>query len=121
MINRIILIGFPLLISSSIFAKSEPTKSDAIDTICGNVGEYSQSVMRSRQLGENIANNIQVVNKATKMTDSIKQYHKNIIYEAYKEPVWSTEENKESSITEFGNKMYLICAETLQKELENFD
>lgn len=119
--KRLLLIGIFLAITSSIFAKDEFTKSDAIDAICGNVGEYSQSVMRSRQLGENIANNIKVLNKTSKMSESTKQYYKHIIYEAYKEPVWSSKEYKENSITEFSNKMYLICAETFQKELSGIE
>ena len=73
--KRLLLIGIFLAITSSIFAKDEFTKSDAIDAICGNVGEYSQSVMRSRQLGENIANNIKVLNKTSKMSESTKQYY----------------------------------------------
>lgn len=119
--KKIILIGILLSISCNIFAKKEMTKGDAIDEVCGNVGEYAESVMRSRQLGENIVNSINVLTKATKMAEPIKQYYKNIVYEAYKEPKWSTKENQDNAVTEFSNKMYLICAEAFQKELSGLE
>ncbi|QQN40790.1 hypothetical protein [Acinetobacter sp. CS-2] len=119
--EKIILIGILLSTSCNIFAKNETTKGDAIDEICGNVGEYAESVMRSRQLGENIANSINVLNKAPKMAEPIRQYYKHIIYEAYKEPKWSTKENQDNAVTEFSNKMYLTCATAFQKELSDLD
>jgi len=119
--KKIFLAGVLLSASCSIFAKDNMTKGDAIDLICGDVGEYSESVMRSRQLGENIANNIAVLNKNKNMAELTKVYHKEIIYEAYKEPKWSTKENQDNAVTEFSNKMYLACARVFQKELSDLD
>lgn len=114
-----ILFPVILLITTSFgsFAKDEMTPNDAVDLICGGIGQYSESVMRSRQLGENIANNISLLNKNKNMAEPIKAYHREIIYEAYKEPKWSTKENQDNAVTEFSNKMYLTCATVFQKEL----
>lgn len=119
--KRILLVAALFTISFNGFAKEKMTPGDAIDLICGGIGEYSESIMRSRQLGENIANNIAVLNKNKNMAEPTKAYHKEIIYEAYKEPKWSTKENQDNAVTEFSNKMYLTCAKAFQKELSELD
>lgn len=119
--KRILLVAALFTISFNSFAKEKMTPGDAIDLICGGIGEYSESIMRSRQLGENIANNIAVLNKNKNMAEPTKAYHKEIIYEAYKEPKWSTKENQDNAVTEFSNKMYLTCAKAFQKELSELD
>ncbi|MGE8598241.1 hypothetical protein ACPF64_13815 [Acinetobacter sp. KB005] len=118
---RIFIILCTALVSVNVYAEKKMTKNDAIDVICGGIGEYAKSVMTSRQLGENIANNIAVLNKQKNMEEPIKSYHREIIYEAYREPKWSTKENQDNAITEFSNKMYMTCADAFQKELAGLE
>lgn len=119
--KRLLIAGGLLAASCGVFAKGEMTPDDAVDLICGGIGEYSESVMRSRQLGENIANNIAVLNKNKDMAEPIKAHYREIIYEAYREPKWSTRENQDNAVTEFSNKMYMACATAFRKELNNLD
>lgn len=116
--KKLFLAVLLLVTSFSGLAKDDMTPDDAIDLICGGIGGYSESIMRSRQLGETIANNIAFLNKNKDMAEPIKAYHREIIYEAYNEPRWSTKENQNNAVSEFSNKMYLTCARAFQKELK---
>lgn len=115
----ILLIAF-LTISCNSFSKTEMTKDSAIEGICGEMNDYAQSVMRSRQLGNSIVNNIKAVNNAN-MPKHIADYRKSIIYEAYKEPKFSTKENQDNAVNEFGNTVYLSCVQAFQKQLSDIE
>lgn len=117
--NKKLLVLIPI-ITLSTFTHGKMTKDDAIEEICGSIAKYSESVMQSRQLGGKMVDSIDVINKSG-VDDAIKNYHKSIVFEAYKEPKWATEKNQKNAVTEFSNKMYIVCSESFRSELQDLD
>lgn len=108
----LILAALVGLFSISVYAEKKPTKDEAIDSLCDSMQSYAQSVMRNRQLGGTAAESIRVINQK-KSTPALDNYMKAIVYDAYSEPKWETEANKENAIIEFGNNSYMQCVRAL--------
>lgn len=100
------------------FAKEEMTKNGAIEKICGESAEYAKVVMKGRQIGLPIIDAIKIVNKIESI--AVRDYYKSIVYDAYKEPKWSTEEYKINAEIEFSNEVYLTCVNTFQETLKDY-
>ncbi|WP_298146323.1 hypothetical protein [uncultured Acinetobacter sp.] len=117
--NKKLLVLIPI-ITLSTFTHGKMTKDNAIEEICGSISEYSESVMQSRQLGGKMVDSIKLINQSG-AAEPIKNFHKSIVFEAYKEPKWATEKNQKNAVTEFSNKMYLVCNESFRNELKDLD
>lgn len=103
-----------ILLSTSVNAKTEKkkmTRLDALEAVCGGMSGYAQSVMRNRQTGGIITDSLEIINRSDS-NQAMKDYMKAVVYNAYLEPMWSTEENKNNAISEFGNKAYIQCSQS---------
>jgi len=87
--------------SSYVMANSEREK------FCSELSRSSNLVMEARQLNVPLLDALNIIPKHA--PDSLKKLLTTINIEAYKSPLFSTDENKEIAITEFGNKIYLEC------------
>lgn len=115
-----ILFIFFLMFSNLAFAQSVKkdsiTKEKAIDGICGEAAMIAESTMGARQNGVPITTSLKNLNESFN-DGSKKNFFKAIIIDAYKEPLWQTEQNKRNAVTEYSNKTYLICNDVFSKTL----
>lgn len=112
--KKLLLIGLMVGFSISVHAEKKITKDQAIDSICDSMQGYAQSVMRNRQNGGTAAESIKLINQSKK-AEPISNYMKAVVYDAYSEPKWASESNKDEAITEFGNKTYMQCIRAFHK------
>lgn len=114
--KRILFIGLIICFSANTYAEKKMTKAQAIDSLCDSIQDYAKSVMRNRQNDGSAAESIKLINQGAR-AEPISNYMKAIVYDAYSEPKWESEENKESATAEFANKTYMQCVTTFQKVL----
>lgn len=110
-----------MMFSTLSFAKSSKTdsitKEHMIEGLCGEAALMAQTTMQARQGGVTLTTSLQNLNNS--FNDSPrKSFFKAIIIDAYKEPLWQTEENKRNAVTEYSNKTYLICNDAFSKSLK---
>lgn len=114
--NRIILLGVILFVFSNVFANDEMTKEKAIESICGDAGEYAKLIMHGRQVGVTIADAMKIANKSG-MPEPKSTFFKSIIYNAYKEPMVYDGALQVIAESEYSNKVYMTCHEAMVKTL----
>lgn len=103
-----------ILFSNNIYAENKITRQEAVESLCDSMQGYAQSVMRNRQNGGTASESIRVINQA-EGTAAIDNYMKAIVHNAYSEPRWESERNKNNAIIDFGNKIYIQCIRIHQK------
>ena len=93
-------------VSTSAFA--EDTWKITCEALSGTAG----SIMSARQVGVPLA---QMMNKLTEIepegaTEKDKRYIEGIVFQAYEQPRFDTEDDKNKAINEFQNTIYSRCA-----------
>lgn len=76
--------------------------------VCEEYSESARLIMGARQDGVEIA---KVMRLAEKADDAAI---KDIVVRAYSEPRYNTERNKQNSVTDFSNEVYLACITALK-------
>ena len=115
-----ILILIPLFFANlGVCAKEDMTKNDVIEEVCGATADYAKSVMDSRQNDVSLKESIANIN-AKIPKGSIQDYYKAIAYEAYSQKKWESDEYKNNASVEFGNRTYLSCIKSFEKELSGY-
>lgn len=74
---------------------------------CQSIGETAKLVMWHRQNGTAISRIMGVVDRSA--DSDLRKLMKAIVVEAYETPFYSSQLNKEEIISEFGNKIEVIC------------
>lgn len=92
-------------LSFNTFATDEPSKP--ID-VCFALSELAESVMRARQLNTPIATVFKIANGSKSMIILAK--------DAYKRPLYSSDEYKLDAINSFGSDVFLECANTIDMD-----
>lgn len=85
------------------------------DTLCSGQAELAEAVMKARQNGMSIV-------KSMKFADSVEDTGlrnaiKAIIEMAYSEQRYNSDEYKQKVITEFQNKIYLLCLKATARSM----
>ncbi|MDC4428011.1 hypothetical protein NQ647_03450 [Acinetobacter baumannii] len=75
---------------------------------CESISKYAEIIMHNRQHGEQAIAPINRIEKSLK-DHQIKGFYIAIIKDAYKQPLWNTEEKKKEAETEFANEALMIC------------
>ena len=73
---------------------------------CAQLGEIADSIMHSRQSGDALS---EMIDLAKSFGGDLGKVLTQITIDAYEEPKWRTEENKQNAISEFRNKVELQC------------
>ncbi len=80
---------------------------------CESVSKYAKIIMHNRQNGEQAIDPINRIEQSLK-DHQIKDFYLAIIKDAYKQPLWNTEEKKKEAETEFANEALMTCLETFK-------
>lgn len=78
---------------------------------CESVSKYAKNIMYSRQHGGQAIDSIKRIERNLK-DQEIKGFYLAIIKDAYKQPLWGSEEKKVEAEVEFANEALLICLDT---------
>lgn len=114
--KKTIFIFLLLLMQPAIsYGKISEDKVKKIEIFCDDVRSYSQFFMEKRQEGTDISFLVSVINSIESVSVSEKQFMKYVLYEAYSEPVWFSEEEQNKAVIEFGNQQYLFCVRAIYK------
>lgn len=85
---------------------SAQTKDEVL--VCDGIDELARVVMNSRQNGIPLKMMMDVFSD-TEFTKEQHRLFQKMLTEAYEKPRFSTESIKQETITEYGNKWYLVC------------
>ena len=104
--KTILTVLFFILITTPAFAE------DTWKTTCEALSETAGSIMSARQAGVPLA---QMMNMLTEKepvgaTEKDKRYVEGLVLQAYEQPRFNTEDDKNNSINDFQNTIYLRCA-----------
>ncbi|MBF7685960.1 hypothetical protein I2F17_09040 [Acinetobacter sp. B10A] len=113
--KKIILGCLISLTVSSAFAGTK-VDEERIDKFCSGMADFARTIMESRQTDGSISNDIHFINDFPNIRDSLKDYYRNIVYSAYAEPRWETEEAKKNAVNEFANQKYLRCVKVMKDD-----
>lgn len=114
--KKLIMFGLIVILSNSAYAKEEITKNDLIEGISGESADYALQVMHKRQTGVTITEALKEVNQIG-MPGPRRNFYKSIVYNAYKEQRIFDDTSKGSSESEYSNKVYMICSESMMEKL----
>lgn len=95
-----ILIG----LSTNLFAKDEALKMK----FCEAITKYAETVMHKRQNGGKAIDSIKNIEK-NMPNPTLKGFYIAMVKDAYKQPLWASEEKKREAEIEFSNEISLIC------------
>ena len=84
------------------------SRADDLTEMCTLLSETASKAMSLRQNGTPMQQLLEIPDK-TKAPKAVKDMMIKIYVAAYSEPLWATEEHKESAVTEFGNTILLQC------------
>lgn len=118
----IMVFGLCIIVLNTAFANSEPSNNDVgkfVEVVCGDSADYAKQVMHKRQTGVTLVDAIKNFNKKDTPDSPRDKFYKTIIYNAYKEPKFLSEEQITASENEYSNKVYMICSDSFLKELSN--
>ena len=91
--------------------KEQLSKSE--QEYCNSLYTFAETVMRVRQGGMSLKDALDSQPKpsstATQAENEMLPILQTILYEAYKQPLYYTEEYKKEIITEFSKDVYLVC------------
>ncbi|ELW88660.1 MULTISPECIES: hypothetical protein [Acinetobacter] len=107
----IFFIFFPHLVCAE-----EITEDNFIEVICGESANYALQVMQKRQTGVTITEALNEVNQIG-MPGPRRTFFKSIVYDAYKVPRVIDEKQRATVESEFSNKIFMICSESMIKEI----
>ena len=93
------ILALTLLASVSISANAETVKSESVE-LCAAYSELAAEAMKIRQSNIPLAKVYKVVTGAATLE---------LLKQAVKEPVWSTERSKKKAIDEFANEAFIDC------------
>ena len=90
-------------------AKEQLSKSE--QEYCNSLYTFAETAMTVRQGGMSLKDALSKQPKptGTQAEDEVLPLLQTIIYEAYKQPLYHTEEYKKEIITEFSKDVYLAC------------
>lgn len=114
--KKIILGCLISLAVNNAFADVPKQDRATVEEACDGMAKISRAIMESRQSGGNIADDIYALNNFIKIKEPLKEYYKHVIYEAYQEPLWETEEKKKDAVNEFSNQKYLRCIKVMNSD-----
>ncbi|MFW1635450.1 hypothetical protein [Acinetobacter oleivorans] len=80
---------------------------------CESVSKYAKIIMHNRQHGEQAIDPINRLEKSLK-DHQIKSFYIAIIKDAYRQPLWNSEEKKLEAETEFANESLMVCLDTFK-------
>jgi len=102
---------FSLLLSFSSIALADDSKQKF--KFCESVSRYAKIIMHNRQHGEQAIDPINRIEKSLK-DHQIKGFYIAIIKDAYRQPLWNSEEKKLEAETEFANEALMVCLDTFK-------
>ncbi|WP_143748343.1 hypothetical protein [Mesorhizobium carmichaelinearum] len=85
-----------------------PTKADILTENCTAIGELARNIMQKRQTGTDMSEMMAVVDKFDK-DPNLKDLARQMVILAYQMPLFSVEENKQQTISEFANNIQVRC------------
>lgn len=80
---------------------------------CESVSGYAKTIMQKRQHGGQAIDSIKLIESNVK-NQAIKGLYLSIIKDAYKSPLWNSEEKKKEAETEFANEALMVCLDTFK-------
>ena len=95
-----------------LFSNVTYAQSDDVLRHCKDISLVAGKLMGYRQAGGSMA---EIMEEVAKQDEVFANLGKIIIKDAYSEPLWQSEEAKQSSIVEFGNKYYLECLDQMEE------
>lgn len=113
--GRIIILVISLCLMSNAFAEKITTKQQAIESICGDAADYAKQIMNGRHVGVTIRDALKVASNAN-LPEPKNTFFKSIIYEAYKHPMIYEGNLQVVAESEFSNKVFMTCADSMLKE-----
>tara|TARA_Y100000768_G_C23933923_1_gene661608 strand:+ start:464 stop:784 length:321 start_codon:yes stop_codon:yes gene_type:complete len=93
----LILVAF----SSHTFSISEEAMN-----LCSSFRDMAETIMTNRQNNLSMSGMMEI---AMEQDDSVKDIAMTIIVEAFEQPAYSSESNKQNAVAEFSNNVYLEC------------
>lgn len=105
--GRLLLSLVVLLFSNITYAQS-----DDVLRLCKDISLGAEKLMEHRQTGAPMA---EIMESVARQEEASANLGKIIVKDAYSEPLWRTEEAKQRSIVEFGNKYYLKCLDQMEE------
>jgi hypothetical protein len=97
------------LIFVSAFAFAQSTHAQGWQSNCKAFEHLARSIMTARQNGEDISKLIGVADDPTRA--DAKDLTTKLIFSAYKQPRYQTEDMQQKAIDDFSNDTYLGCVE----------
>lgn len=104
-----ILFCFLMGFSGFVFADDQSLKLK----YCESISEYAKNIMYKRQHGGQAIDSIKIIENNVK-NQTIKGMYLSIIKDAYKSPLWNSDEKKKEAETEFANEALMICLDTFK-------
>ncbi|WP_227516936.1 MULTISPECIES: hypothetical protein [Acinetobacter] len=80
---------------------------------CESISDYAKSIMYKRQHGGQALDSIKLIESNVK-NPAIRGLYLSIIKDAYKSPLWNSEEKKKEAETEFANEALMVCLDTFK-------
>ena len=102
------VLALVLCLGVATSALAEDTWKD----ICEALSETAGSIMTARQSGVPLAQmmNMLTEKKPAGATEKDKRFIEGIVFQAYEQPRFDTEDDKEKAINDFQDTIYLRCA-----------
>lgn len=94
-----------------LFSVTSYAQSDEVLGYCKEISLISEDIMEYRQNGVPMATIMEFVSGM----EGFSNLGKIIVKDAYSEPLWLTEDAKQRSKVEFGNKYYMECFDQMGK------
>lgn len=113
--KRIAILAICLYLMSNTLAENITTKQQAVEGICGDAADYAKQIMSGRHVGVTIRDALKVANNAN-LPEPKNTFFKSIIYDAYKHPMIYDGKLQVIAESEFSNKVFMTCSDSMLKE-----
>lgn len=104
-------LGLVFVLGFNVYVIAEISESEM--TYCKEVEKISGTVMRNRQYGVTMANQMDIAYNSK--SDDAKTLLMTLIELAYDEPMWSSESNKDKAVVQFRNDLFKACLKEAKK------
>ena len=98
----------PFYVTLLFIIASSQTNADILTDNCTAIGDLARNIMEKRQSGTDMSAMMSVVEKLAD-ENPIKGIGKTIVIMAYEMPLFSLDENKRQTISEFANQVQVKC------------
>lgn len=101
-----------LVISTLILGSASTAFASDAEDICGQLSMSSEQIMNARLEGVSIIDSMKAAGEGDNPSSRLLKL---TVREAYSEPAYTGENEKQTAIKEFGIKKYLECMDYLNK------